>query len=140
MSDSEDVIQVYDAWCKAFQSIDVYGMKALFDQDFDGLIYQPAEVPDPMFSWSEISAYWDSIPAIVASIRQWRELERKVVVDRDSAYVYSRTDTHVLVKDAKRPLIGDLRVVLCMHRTARGWALIGVHESRHLDLAGLFTD
>ena len=140
MSDSEDVTQVYIEWCKAFQALDVYGMKALFDQDFDGLIYQPAEAPDPMLSWSEISAYWDSIPAIVASIPEWRELDRKVVVDRESAYVYSKLDTNILVKDAKRPLIGDLRVVLCMHRTASGWAIIGVHESRHVDLAELFAD
>jgi ketosteroid isomerase-like protein len=140
MSDIDEVTKVYLAWCTAFQSLDVAGMKSLFDHDFDGMIYQAEETADPLYSWPEISAYWDAIPAIVSAIPEWRELDKKVAVDDDSAAVYSKLRTNIEIKGAKRPLIGDLRVVLGMRKAAGDWRIVSVHESRQVDLSGLFED
>lgn len=140
MSDEAAVIEVYNAWCKAFQGVDAEGMKALFDQDFPGLVYQSEENVDPMYSWAEIDAYWDAAANVVDRIPEWRELTRKVSVDDDSAIVYAKLQTHLEVKGAKRPLLGELRCLIGLHKAQGAWKIVHYHESRHVDLAPLFAD
>ena len=139
-SDESAVIGVYEAWCRAFQTLDVAGMKALFEHNSAGLTYQPEESAEPMYTWGEIERYWSGVPAIVERIPEWRELTRKVAVYGDTAFVYTKLHTHLDVKGAKKPLIGELRASIGMHRTPQGWKIVHYHESRHLDLAYLFTD
>ncbi|MDE8671110.1 hypothetical protein PY310_21425 [Pseudarthrobacter sp. H3Y2-7] len=95
MSDKQDIEALYKNWCSAFQSVDAARMKRLFDQSFDGLIYQPEEVPDPMLTWDAIDKYWDAIPTVVGSIPEWRELISRVSVDGNSATVYLKLQTHI---------------------------------------------
>lgn len=138
MSAEDAVIEVYTEWCRMFQSLNVSGMKRLFDNHFEGLIYQPEEIGDAMFSWTEISAYWDAIPAIVESIPEWRELDRYVAIDRYSATVYTKLRTDIRIREAKRALVGDLRVTLGMRDTSDGWKIVSIHESRLVELTSLF--
>jgi len=138
LSDKQDVEVLYKKWCSAFQSVDAPRMKSLFDQSFDGLIYQPEEIPDPMFTWDVIDKYWDAIPSIVESIPEWRELTSQVSVDGNSATVYLKLQTHIELIGAQKPLIGELRVTLGAHKVDNEWKLIKVHESRHVDLSDLF--
>jgi ketosteroid isomerase-like protein len=139
-SDEAAVISVYEAWCRAFQSMDAVAMKALFEKNSDGLTYQSEENIDPLYTWQEIDDYWSAAPAIVDRIPEWRELTRKVAVYGDTAFVFTKLHTHLEVKGAKKSLIGELRVSIGMHRTPHGWKIVHYHESRHLDLAYLFTD
>ena len=140
MSDEAAVIEVYNAWCKAFQGMDAEGMKSLFDQDFPGLVYQSEENVEPMYTWAEIDAYWSAAPGLVTLIPEWRELTRKVSVDDDSAIVYAKLQTHLEIKGAKRPLLGELRCLIGLHRAQGTWRIVHYHESRHVDLAVLFED
>ena len=139
-ADEAAVIEIYQAWCRAFQGLDSAAMKALFDQDFPGLVYQSEENADPLYTWDEIAAYWDNVPTLVERIPEWRELSRKVAVDGDTAWVYAKLQTRIDVFNAKKALIGELRSSIGMHRTPQGWRLVHYHESRHLDLAFLFED
>ena len=140
-SSSEDAVyEVYRAWCEAFQNVDGAAMKALFDQDHPGLIYQSEENVDPLYTWAEIDEYWGAVSDIVASIPQWDEITRKIDVDGDSAAVYAKLMTHLVVVGAKRPLIGELRSTIGLHKIDGAWKIINYHESRHLDLAFLFED
>jgi ketosteroid isomerase-like protein len=140
MSDEAAVIELYDRWCAAFQAMDAEGMKALFDSDFPGLVYQCEESPDPMYTWDEIAAYWDAAPTLVREVPEWRGLTRKVTLDGDSAFIYSKLDTHLEVFGAKRPLKGELRALIGLHRADGDWKIVHYHESRHVDLAVLFED
>ena len=142
-SSSEDeaaIVEVYQAWCRAFQSVDAEGMKALFDRDFPGLVYQSEENKDPMYTWAEIDAYWTNAVGLVARIPVWRELSRKIAVDGDAAWIYVKLDTRLEINGAKKPLLGELRASIGLRRTASGWKIVHYHEGRHVDLAFLFQD
>jgi ketosteroid isomerase-like protein len=115
-------------------------MKALFDDGFAGLVYQCEESDQPMYNWGEIAAYWDAAPTLVREIPKWSELTRKVTVDGDSAFVYSKLDTHLEVFDGKRPLLGELRALIGLHRVGSEWKIVHYHESRHVDIMFLFED
>ncbi|MEV5303253.1 nuclear transport factor 2 family protein [Amycolatopsis methanolica] len=137
-NDQKEVVELYKSWCAAFQSLDVSGMKKLFDQEFQGLIYQSEETESPMYTWGEIDAYWDNIPGIVSSIPEWRVLDEKVAVDDDTATVYLKLATHIELVGAKEPLVGVLRATLGARKRDGVWRLVSLHESRHVDLAHLF--
>jgi ketosteroid isomerase-like protein len=139
-SDEAAITSLYEEWCAAFQAMDAEGMKSLFDADFPGLVYQCEESADPMFTWAEIAAYWDAAPTLVREVPVWRELTRKVAIDGDSAFIYSKLDTHLEVFGAKRPLIGELRALIGLRRVLEDWKIVHYHESRHVDLAFLFED
>jgi len=139
-ADEAEVITVYRQWCQAFQGMDSEAMKALFDQDFSGLVYQAEENAEPLYTWEQIAAYWDAAPGVVDSVPEWRELTRKVTIDGDSAFVYAKLQTHLEVHGAKKPLVGELRCLLGLHRAQQGWRIVHYHESRYEDLAFLFED
>ncbi|HCU91086.1 MAG TPA: DUF4440 domain-containing protein [Gammaproteobacteria bacterium] len=138
--DESDVIAVYDQWRTAFQAVDGDAMKRLFDQGSDGLIYQSEENADPMYTWAEIDAYWSGAPEIVDRIPEWRELGRKIAILDDTAFVYAKLQTHLEIIGAKRPLLGELRVSIGLHRKDSDWKIVHYHESRHVDLTFLFED
>lgn len=139
-SDEAQVSALYANWCAAFQAMDARAMKALFDQDFDGLVYQAEENAEPLYSWSEIEAYWDAAPSLVSSVPEWRELTSKTTIDGDHGFVYTKLQTHLEVVGARRPLLGELRAVIGLRRASAGWRIVHYHESRHVDLAFLFED
>ena len=139
-STEDAVIAIYDAWRNAFQQVDADKMKSLFDRDYAGLVYQAEEMPTPFYSWPEIDEYWSAAPAIVAKIPEWRELTRKIAMDGNAAYVYSKLQTHIEVNGANQPLVGELRVSMGLHQTAGGWRIVHYHESRHVDISFLFEE
>ncbi len=140
IGDEAAIASLYERWCEAFQAMDAEKMKSLFDSNFPGLVYQCEESADPMFTWAEIAAYWDAAPTLVREVPEWRELVKKVAIDGDSAFVYAKLDTHLEVFDAKRPLKGELRALIGLHRVDEDWKIVHYHESRHVDLAFLFED
>ena len=137
-SDEANVTEVYEAWCHAFQTLDTHAMKALFEQDSPDLTYQSEENVDPLCSWDEIDQYWSGAPEIVDSIPEWRELTKKISIFGDIAFIYTKLQTHLEIKGAARPLIGELRVSIGLHQNGGDWKIVHYHESRHVDLAFLF--
>lgn len=137
-TDEQAVINTYQEWARAFQAIDADAMKAVFDQDYPGILYQAEEQTEPFYTWQAIDEYWSAAPNIVDKIPEWRELTRKVSLDSDSAFVYSKLQTHLEVKGGKQPLLGELRVSMGLRKTDNGWKICHYHESRHVDIAFLF--
>jgi ketosteroid isomerase-like protein len=137
--DESAVYQTYLAWSAAFRTLDVVGLKKVFDSDFPGLAYQAEESVDPMYTWAEIDEYFSNAPRIVEAIIEWRELTRNVAVDGNAAFVYAKLDTRLTVHGGLRPLAGEIRFSMAMRRTEAGWKIVQYHESRHVDLAFLFA-
>ena len=128
------VLQVYDDWRRAFASVDGRAMKALWDHDFDGLIYQAEERPDPIYDWSGIAAYWDGVHEILERVGEWTEVSRKVAIAGEVAFVYAKTMTSLKIVGVPKEFAGELRSTLGLRRRDGRWLLVHYHESRALDL------
>jgi ketosteroid isomerase-like protein len=137
--DEEAVHQTYLTWSNAFRSLDVAGLKDVFDSDFPGLVYQAEENVDPMYTWTEIDEYLSNAPRVVEAITEWREVTRKIAVDNNTAFVYAKLDTRLTVHGGLQPLVGEIRFSMAMRRTRAGWKIAQYHESRHVDLAFLWA-
>lgn len=131
------VLRVYDEWGKAFMAVDGERMKALWDHEFDGLIYQAEEYADPIYDWPGIAKYWESANQVLERVNEWTELSRKVAITGEAALVYAKMMTRLKVVGVKNEIVGELRVSLGLHRRNGRWLLIHLHESRALDLEAI---
>ncbi|MBS1886034.1 MAG: nuclear transport factor 2 family protein [Actinobacteria bacterium] len=136
MTDSENgVLAAFEAWQEAWRQIDVAGMKSLWKQDFDHLVYQPEDQPQPFRTWQEISDYWDAAPSVLESVVEWKSVEHDLSVCSDIAILFTRLSTDLRVQGVSEPFDGDVRCTLIFNRSGAEWLLIHYHESRAIDLA-----
>lgn len=141
MSNSDQEIDVvYNAWEDAWRQIDVSRIKELWDQDFDGLVYQSEDNPEPLTTWKEISDYWDAAPTILESVEEWRSVQRETCIVGDVALVFTKIKMGLRIHGVSSPFEGNIRCSLIMHKTGGGWRLIHYHESRAVDLDALLAE
>jgi ketosteroid isomerase-like protein len=132
MTDDETAVRAAStAFAQATQAMDLQAQKALWDDGYEHLLYQPEEVEVPFTTWDAIVDYWRSIPGFVSRI-EGREISSEVAVLGDVALVYWRGHTTVEFKNSSELLAGDSRLSAALHRTDRGWRFIHWHESRQL--------
>jgi hypothetical protein len=134
------VLATYEAWEQAWRDVDVEAIKSLWDQEFDGLVYQSEENPKPLLSWQAISDYWDAAPTILESIPEWRSLTLDSTMVNGLALVFTNLMTSLRLKGIPRSFDGELRCSLVMHETEAGWRLIHYHESRVIDLPAIVAE
>ncbi len=136
-SAEQAVLKVYEEWNKAFMAVDGERMKALWDHDFDGLIYQAEERADPMYDWPAIAKYWETANQVLERVNEWTERSRKIAIAGDAALVYVKLMTRLKIVGVQNEFAGELRVSLGLHRRNGRWLLIHLHESRALDLEAI---
>ena len=132
---ADAVAEVYERWRQAWLAQPVgTGMKELWDQGYPDLAYLSEEIPDAMFSWSEIDAYWDFAPTLVKAIPEFDTLTRKIAFVGNVSLVYAKLHMSMDIAGVPDLFIGDLRVSIGMHEVDGQWKLIHYHESRMLDI------
>jgi hypothetical protein len=134
MNDDTQLRQLLASWCQAFQSCDPSAMKELWDHSGD-LIYQSEEMDHVLLTWDAVDEYWDKIPGLIDAIPEWLPTETHYLRHGDSATIYAKLHTNIVLAGSRKPLIGDLRVTLGARRIGEAWKLVSIHESRQLDLA-----
>ena len=100
--------------------MDVDGMKSLWDQEFDGLIYQSEESAEPFTSWQAIADYWDAAPTVVEAVDEWRSLDRWTTMVGDVATIFTRLTIAIRLVNVPKPLTGEIRCSLVMRQTPSG--------------------
>jgi ketosteroid isomerase-like protein len=136
----QEVRAACDAWIAAVNALDFESMKALWDADFGGLVYQPEEYEDPMYRWEDILTYWSNVPTIVESVPEWREIDSQIGVVGDAALVYSKLWTSIRIRAVEKPFDGELRCSLGLRKTPSGWRLIHYHESRLVSVESVIEE
>lgn len=131
------VIELYETWQTAFRTLDVAGLRSLWDDRFEPPIYLAEENPKALLTMAEIGAYLEAAPSVVESVPRWDEIERAISVSGDVATIYARTFVTLKLRGVTKPLEGEVRTTHVVHRRGGRWLLIHYHESRQLDLAAI---
>ena len=126
----QDVRTTVREWLAAVKNLDFQAARALWDAEFDGLVYQPEEHEIPMTEWSAIERYWDDVPALVERVPGWDEIDSEVAVVDDVALVFTRLRTSIKIRDVQPTFDGEVRCSIGLRRTDAGWRLVHYHESR----------
>lgn len=135
-----------DAWFAAIATLDLarspfdfHAMAAVWDSEFDGLLYLAQELAEPLRSWEEITDYWATWPAVMDGVLEWRELSRSLVLVAGVALVHSSLATSISIRDVAAPFDGVMRYTLALRKASAGWRLIYCHESRLVDRDSVTT-
>jgi ketosteroid isomerase-like protein len=128
--DERAVRAAYTAFGQAMQAMDLEALKALWDDGYEHLVYQPEEYEAACTTWDAIVDYWRRIPGVVSRF-EGREISSDVAVLGDVALVYGRGHTTLELKSGES-LAGDSRLSAALRRTDGGWRFIHWHESRQL--------
>jgi ketosteroid isomerase-like protein len=122
--------EVVEAWYDAIRQLDFTAMAAIWDTDFDRLVYQPEEYDAPFLSFDAIKGYWTNVPNLVDRVLEWTPIVSELAVIGDVAVAYSRLQTSIKLQGIDQPFDGELRCSLALRRSAGTWKLIHYHESR----------
>ncbi|MGV0791200.1 nuclear transport factor 2 family protein [Mycolicibacterium sp. XJ1819] len=136
MSESvaNDAIALYNNWLEAWRRVDGEAMKRLWDQAYPSLIYQAEERAETFTSWVAIENYWNTAPEHVEKITGVQDLGHTLCEFDGGVLLFGTITIAFHVKDAPKPLEGQMRVTMGMHRVGGEVKLFHYHESRQLDL------
>ena len=130
-----EVLELYQKWTRAWQTIDPELMLSLYDLDSDDLAYQSEENVGPLYTAAELRSYWGAATGILDEIPVWKEKSKKIVVSGDHAFITALLDTKIVAPAFGGAIEGEIRVSLGCRKRGGKWYIIQYHESRQLELA-----
>jgi hypothetical protein len=131
MNASETAVrELCHAWLRCVGTLDFAAARELWDHDYDGLLYQPEELEQPMTTIEELVDYWAWVPGHVEAVPEWRAVATRVQVIGGAALVWQKLDTRIKLKDIDATFDGVVRCSLGLRETEAGWRLVHYHESR----------
>jgi ketosteroid isomerase-like protein len=138
-SPEQQVRSTCEAWLEAIRNLDFDATAQLWDAEFDGLLYQPEELGEPMTTHAELVEYWAWVPGHVESVPRWHAESVEVQVLGGVAMVWLKLDTSIKLKGYDQTFDGVVRCSLGLREAAAGWKLIHYHESRIVSLEEVQT-
>ena len=130
MSEDADVKDVVRAWHRAISSGDAAALKALWDQDYEGLIYIAEENNEPLTDWASINAYYDEL---LAAPVKWSIDGLQVGVEGDAAWVYLTFVAEGRVEALQHDFVWNGRNSFFLRKSGGDWKIVHYHESLSRD-------
>jgi len=128
--------ELYDKWRTAVLKLDIDLMLSLFDESFDGLVFQAEEEPNGITTYEGIVKYWRNLAGVFSpEVREWREVQpmRVIFLDTRAAVIWTEVASIIKAVNMPKSICGGLRFTLGVRKRANGkWAIVHYHESRQL--------
>jgi ketosteroid isomerase-like protein len=126
--DRQQIAAVIEQYRRGFATMDVEGLKAIWDQDYDNIIYVPQEMAQPVRGWAEVEQYYKSVAEFLERVRTMTVGDLSVDVFGDVAYAFCIFHFEGEVKGQSH--IADGRDTFILRRKSGTWKVIHYHESR----------
>jgi ketosteroid isomerase-like protein len=124
------VTALLNLWVGAFVAKDVDGLRNLWDNTYDGLIYQAEEFAGPLTTWIQIKHYYrEVLSKVILRVERWHRTGLWIRTFGDTAYAYATTDFTMVVKNVSQPYRGTVRQTFLVRRLNDGWKIVHYHES-----------
>ena len=130
MSDEEDVEAVIRRWHAAISTGAAAPLKALWDQDYDGLIYIAEENNEPLTDWASINAYYDELLSAPVT---WSIDGLTVGVLGDGAWAYLTFVAAGRVEALQHDFVWNGRNSFFLRKSGGEWKIVHYHESLSRD-------
>ena len=126
----QDVRATIGAWLAAVERVDFATAATLWDAEYDGLLYQPEEIEQPMTRYRELLEYWAWVPGHVEAVPAWRATAVEIQMFDGVALAWTNLDTSIKLRDVEKTFDGVVRCTFGLRETAAGWKFVHYHESR----------
>jgi len=130
--DRQQIAGVIEQYRHGFATMDVEGLKAIWDQDYDHIIYIAQEMAQPVRGWVGVEHYYQRVAGFLERVRTMEVSDVSVDVLGDVASAF--LSFHFEGEINGQPHIADGRVTFLLHRKSGTWKVIHYHESRLGDL------
>src|SRR5215831_7158556 len=111
--------------------MDVEGLTALWDQDYDHIIYIfLKEAAQPVRGWAGVAHYYTRVAGLFEQVRTMTLSDVSVEVFGDVAYAFCRFRFEGKMKGHSQPHIAEGQNTFLLRRTSGTWKVIHYHESR----------
>jgi ketosteroid isomerase-like protein len=121
---------VMDQWTTAFLAKDVKTLRSLWDDKYDGLVYQAEEFATPLVSWLHIKHYYrDILSKVIEKVEKFKRTGLWIDVFGDVGFVYMISDFTMRIKNVPEPYNGSVRQTFVMRQVNGSWKIVHYHES-----------
>jgi ketosteroid isomerase-like protein len=128
--DRQQIAAVIEQYRRGFATMDAEGLKAIWDQDYDNIIYIPEEAAQPVRGWAGVEQYYKNIAGLLERVRTMTVSDLSVDVFGDVAYAFCNFHFEGDIKGQSQPFITDGRDTFILRRKGGTWKVIHYHESR----------
>jgi ketosteroid isomerase-like protein len=126
--DGQQIAAVIEQYRRGFATMDVERLKAIWDQDYDNIIYIAQEKAEPVRGWAGVERYYEGVARLLQRVRAMTVSDLSVDVLGDVAYAYCVF--HFGGEMKGRSHVADGRDTFILRRKGRAWKVIHYHESR----------
>ena len=67
--DRQQIAGVIEQYRHGFATMDVEGLKAIWDQDYDHIIYIAQEMAQPVRGWAEVEQYYKRVAGLLERVK-----------------------------------------------------------------------
>jgi ketosteroid isomerase-like protein len=98
--------------------MDVEGLTALWDQDYDQIIYIAQEAAQPVRGWAGVAQYYKRVAGLFERVRTMTVSDVSVDVFGDVAYAFCRFHFEGEMQGESQPHIAEGRATFLLRRTS----------------------
>jgi ketosteroid isomerase-like protein len=126
--DKQQIMAVIERYRRGFATMGVEELKAIWDQDYDRIIYIAQEMAQPVRGWSGVEHYYQRVAGLLEWVKTMEVNDVSIDILGDSAFAFLSFHFEGEIKG--RPHSADGHVTFLLHRTSGRWKVIHYHESR----------
>jgi ketosteroid isomerase-like protein len=127
--DRQQIAAVIEQYRRGFATVDVEVLKAIWDQDYDNIIYIAQEMAQLVWGWTGVEQYYERVAESLERVRTMTVSDLSVDVLGEVAYAFCTFHFEGEVKGQSQPRIADGRDTFILHRKSGMWKVIHFHES-----------
>jgi ketosteroid isomerase-like protein len=128
--DRRQITEVIEQYRRGWEAMDCNQLKAIWDRDYDHIIYIPLEAAQPVRSWAGVEEYYKNVAAFVERVKAMKVSDLSMDVFGDVAYTFCHVHAEAGFKGQRQPFLLDARDTFILRRTGGAWKVIHYHESR----------
>lgn len=136
--DRHQIAAVIEQYRRGFAQMDVEELKAIWDQDYDNIIYIAQEASQPVRGWSEVERYYKGVAGFLDCIQTMTVSDLSVDIFGDVAYAFCIFHFEGEAKGQSHT--ADGRDTFILRRKGGTWKVIHYHESRPGELTDEVLD
>lgn len=127
--DRQQIVTVVEQYRRGFATLDVETLKAIWDQEYDNIIYVAQEAVQPVRGRARVEQYYKSAFEVLSRVKTMTISDLSLDVFGEIAFAFCTFHFEGELQGESEPRIADGRNTFILRRKNGEWKVIHFHES-----------